>query len=530
MADQTHFFDNPLASRRAPIMAYNVVATSQPLAAQAGLEMMRRGGNAVDAALAAAIALTVLEPTGNGVGGDGFAQVWDGHMVHAVNGSGRSPAGWEVNRFDRYTQMPRHGWESVTVPGVVSLWAELSARFGRLPFAVLCEPAIGYGRHGFAVSPIIAQRWRESEELFAGYPEFYRTFLPHGRAPRAGERFSCPRLAETLEEIALTGGESMYRGALAEAIAACAESSGAALSRADLANHTAQWVKPLSISYGGNDIYQLPPGNQGIALLLALGILAHLDTDRRQTDPGLSIHLQIEAMKLAFADLFHYLADPAWMQFDGTRLLAHHYLAERAGLIDYQCASNCTAGVPADPGTVCVVAGDESGMMVSLMQSNYEGFGSGIVIDGTGIAMHNRGRGFTLAPGHPNQVGGGKRPFHTLMPGLAVRHGEPVAAFGVMGAHMQAQGNLQILTSIFDQRIDPQGACDAPRWYLTDTGGLALEPDFDPSLRRELVGRGHLLIEGEPVSRFGGAQVILRSDNCYVSGSDYRKDGHAVGY
>ncbi|MBE0582973.1 MAG: gamma-glutamyltransferase family protein [Desulfofustis sp.] len=528
MAD---FWQIPYRTPRQPLLARNVVATSQPLAAQAGLRMLQEGGNAVDAAVAAAITLTVVEPTGNGVGSDAFVQVWDGTQLHGINGSGRSPAAWSAEHFSRYDTMPLLGWDAVTVPGAVSVWAALSKRFGVLPFATLFRAGIDYARQGFPVAPITAHRWREMADTFREFPEFCRVFLPGGSPPSPGTLVRFPELAETLEELALTDGESFYRGALAERICRCANEQGGLLSNDDLAGHQPLWVSPLAIDYRGYTLHELPPNGQGVAALLALGLLERFDLAAEPVDSPGSIHLQAEAMKLAFADVFQHLADPRAMRIDGSILLDPAYLDERARLIDPRRASFPEPGLPAEPGTVYLAAADDRGMMVSLIQSNYFGFGSGIVVPGTGISLHNRGAGFTLETGHPNQVAGGKRPFHTIIPAFVTKAGRPVMAFGVMGAHMQAQGHVQMMTRTFDYRQHPQAASDAPRWQVNHDLSLSLEDGFPIAVAEQLARRGHRIISDVPTHVFGGAQLIRRmEDGWYLAGSDHRKDGQAVGF
>ena len=523
-------WDFPYASKRMPVIARNVVATSQPLAAQAGLRMLLKGGNAIDAAIGTAIALTVVEPTSNGIGSDAFVIVWDGNELHGVNGSGRSPSSWTYEKFAHLEKMPLRGWDSVTVPGAVSVWVELSRRFGRLPFEDLFEPAIQYAADGFPVAPKIASLWSSAPESYKNFPDFGKTFLPGGRAPEAGGIFSCQDQAKTLEEIANTSGESFYRGKLAERIADCSKRQGGSLSYEDLATHNADWVKPLFQNYRGFDLHELPPNGQGLAALIAVGILKHFDLRNHPVDSADSIHLQIEAMKLSFADVERHLAAPEYMSVDCDTLLDDDYLLSRAKLINMQKASFPSTGIPHDRGTVYLTAADSDGLMVSFIQSNFWGFGSGIVIPGTGISMQNRGYGFTLERGHPNQVDGGKRPYHTIIPGFVTGDGLPVISFGVMGGHMQPQGHVQMITRIIDYRQNPQTASDAPRWCLLEDMRVAVEPGFSPGVLDELSARGHNIVAGLPEYTFGGAQLIYKIDDHYISASDHRKDGMAVGF
>jgi gamma-glutamyltranspeptidase/glutathione hydrolase len=525
-------YDFPYPSRRMPVLARNVVATSQPLAAQAGLQMLYAGGNAVDAALAAAIALAVVEPTSNGMGSDAFAIVWDGHELHGVNGSGRAPAALTRERFAGRDAMPLRGWDAVTVPGAVSAWAALSERFGMLPFTQLFEPAIRYADDGFLVSPVTARAWAEAATTYADMPDFGATFLPVGRAPRPGEQFRCPDQAVTLRRIAETGGEAFYRGDVARRIAAHARATGGLLSEADLDAHQANWVGTISQGYLGVALHEIPPNGQGLTALLALGMLEHHAISDRPVDAVDSLHVQIEAMKLALADAHRYVSDPDSLDVPTSALLDPAYLAERAALIDMRAAGWPSYGVPHRGDTVCLATADAGGMMVSFIQSNYHGFGSGVVVPGTGISLQNRGAGFTLERGHPNEVAGGKRPFHTIIPGFLMHGDAPLMSFGVMGGGMQPQGHAQMVIRLRDYGQNPQAAADAPRWRVMGGLDVAVETGFAPNTLAELAARGHRLIEVDPQTSplFGGAQLIHRLDDGYLAASDHRKDGQAVGF
>lgn len=526
----TFSWDFPYPSRRMPVLARNVVATSQPLAAQAGLRMLLAGGNAVDAAVAAAIALTVVEPTSNGIGSDAFAILWDGNTLHGLNSSGRSPQAWSPQRFAGLTALPRLGWDTVTVPGAVAAWAALSDRFGRLPFQELFQPAIAYARGGFPVSPITAARWRQARALYPPFAEINRTFFPGGRAPRPGELFRCPDQADTLAAIADSRGEAFYRGPIAEKIAACAAAEGGALTLEDLSRHAADWVAPLAVDYRGVLLHEIPPNGQGIAALIALGILRHFDVGRFPVDSVDSLHLQIEALKSAFAEVFRHVADDRCMTVPPEELLRPDALAAKAAAIRLDRAAAPLAAAPAAGGTVYLAAADEAGMMVSFIQSNYLGFGSGVVVPGTGIALQNRGLGFVLDEGHPNRVAGGKRPFHTIIPGFVTREGRPLMSFGVMGAHMQPQGHVQMITRICDYGQNPQAACDAPRWHVAADGTVQLEAGIAPAVAEGLRRRGHTVETDAPEPLFGGGQLIWRLADGYAAASDRRKDGQAVGF
>ncbi|HSZ51831.1 MAG TPA: gamma-glutamyltransferase family protein [Caulobacteraceae bacterium] len=522
----------PYASARSPVFGRAAVATSQPLATAAGIEMLLAGGNAVDAAVAAAMTLTVVEPNGCGLGSDAFAIVWDGTRLHGLDASGRSPAGWTAERFAGRTRMPTRGWDAVTVPGAVSGWAALSGRFGRLPFERLAAPAIRHAREGFAVTPIIADLWARAAPILKDQPGFADVFLPGGRAPAAGETFRSEAHARSLEVIAATRGEALYRGALAEAIAAQAKRDGGMLSLDDLGEHQAEWVEPLSQAFAGHVVHELPPAGQGVATLMALGMLGSLGSPRTDPDDPWSTHLAIEATKLALADLYAHVADREAMAVRSRDLLDPGYLAERARLIDASRAGEPGHGAPARGGTVCLSAADADGMMISYIQSNYLHFGSGVVVPGTGISLQNRGAGFVLEPGHPNAVGPRKRPFHTIIPGFVTdADGAPRMAFGLMGGPMQAQGHVQLALRILAAGQNPQAAADAPRWRVTGGVGLAVEPEMDERAVETLRTLGHevTLENDKEAFNFGGAQIVLKTDAGYVAGSDPRKDGMAIG-
>lgn len=524
----------PYPSRRSAVLADNMVVTSQPLAAQAGLAMLAQGGNAVDAALATAIALTVLEPTGNGLGSDAFAILWDGQELHGLNASGAAPAAWNAQRFAGRVEMPFRGWESVTVPGAVSAWVALSERFGALPFADLFAPAIRYAEDGFAVSPVIAALWARAAEQLGDQPGFAQTFLPDGRAPRAGERFRTPGHARTLRAIAQTNGRAFYEGEIAEAIVAYAKEHDAALSLADMANHRPEWCGTISTAFDDATLHEIPPNGQGIAALMGLGILSHTPIREMDADDPQALHLQIEAMKLALRDAEAYVADPAHMvDVTAQNMLDDGYLAARAALIDPMQAQDFGAGAPKRGGTVYLAAADASGMMVSFIQSNYAGFGSGVVVPGTGVALQNRGAGFVLDQGHPNVVAGGKRPFHTIIPAFLMGPEGPRMSFGVMGGPMQAQGHVQMVLRTQVWGNDPQVAADAPRWRVTEGLGVACETTLRAATLQALRDLGHQITLEAPDNAFGfgGAQLIHRlGGGGYAGGSDPRKDGAAVGF
>lgn len=514
-------------------MAKNVVASSHPLATQAGLRMLAQGGNAVDAALACAIALTVVEPTNNGLGSDAFAILWDGRELHGLNASGRSPAAWSPDRFAGQGAMPERGFESVTVPGAVASWVEMSSRFGKLDFPALFEPAIDYADKGWLVPPIIAEQWRRAARILGHQPGFAEAFMPEGRTPQAGEVFRSKAQAETLRQIAETRGEAFYRGDLAGRVEAFAKEHGAAITAQDFADHTVDWCGTISKRFNDFDLHEIPPNGQGIAALMTMGILKSLGIEEHDPDSAESLHLQIEAMKLAFADLHTYVSDHRFMtETTIEHLLDDGYLASRAKLVDRARAQDFGAGSPKHCGTVCLAAADASGMMVSFIQSNYSGFGSGVVVPGTGISLQNRGFGFTLERGHPNEVAGAKRPFHTISPGFVMRGAEPAMAFCLMGGPIQAQGHVQMTLRTQVHGQDPQTAADAPRWRVNEGREVMVERAAGEDVLADLAARGHQVKAEAPETSFGfgGAQIVHRVEGGYVAGSDPRKDGQAAGF
>ncbi len=522
--------DTSYPTRRRPTLARNVVSTSQPLAAQAGLRMLLAGGNALDAALGAAITLTVVEPTSNGIGSDAFAIIWDGKQLHGLNASGRSPAAWTPDYFKGQKTVPVRGWNSVSVPGAVSAWVELSGRFGKLPFGKLFEPAIEYAKNGFPVSPFVARRWDREVPEMRNQPGFAEAFMPGGRAPRAGEIFRFPDQGRTLEKIAATKGESFYRGELAEKIEAHSKANGGAMTREDLAAHANDWVGTISQDYRGLTIHEIPPNGQGIVCLMALGILQHFEVAGHRVDSPDSVHLQLEALKLAFADANRFVGDQKDMELTPKALLDPDYLKSRAKLIDPKRAQDFGHGSPPKGGTVYLTAADSGGMMVSMIQSNFLSFGSGVVVPGTGISMQNRASGFVLTPGHPNQVAPRKRPFHTIIPGFITKNGSPLMSFGLMGGSMQPQGHLQMIVRMADHGQGPQGAIDGPRFRILQGMEVNFENEWPKSTLEELARRGHRVVElPEAYMDFGCAQIAHRLDDGYAAASDARRDSLAVG-
>lgn len=531
-------YSYPYPSQRAPVFARNVVSTSHPLAAQAGLEMLRRGGNAMDAAVATAMALTVLEPTSNGIGGDNFALIWTGGGLHGLNASGRSPAGLRRERYEGMERIPTSGWDGVTTPGAVSGWVAVNREFGALPFSIVAEPAVRYAREGALAPPEIAHYWSRATRAYRRdrFPAWHETFAPGGRGPRAGELVRLPDHADTLEAIGATDGRAFYEGALAERIEAAAIEGGGDLRVADLAAHQPAWVRPISMDYHGWRLHEIPPNGQGIAALIALGIVRHFGLEEMGPDDPRALHIGMEAMKLAFADAHRYVADPEQMDVSAASLLDEGYLAERAGLIDPDGAKDFGHGTPKQGGTVLLAAADAQGNMVSFIQSNYTGFGSGVVVPGTGISLQNRGCCFTLEKGHPNEVAPGKLPYHTIIPAFVTREGSdgneaPVMAFGVMGGFMQPQGHLQVLLRMADHKQNPQSALDAPRWQVGDGLRVTVEPGFDGAVYEALRDLGHeVSVPGRRNAGQGRGQVIYKLEDGYVAGSDLRSDGQAVGF
>ncbi|MDO3703680.1 gamma-glutamyltransferase family protein [Micromonospora sp. C28SCA-DRY-2] len=547
-----------MAYPRYPLYApHGAVATSHPLAAAAGLAVLRRGGTAVDAALATAITLTVVQPPSNDIGGDLFALVWDGERLHGLNASGRSPAALTLAAVRAATggrgaapvaalggaqqagpALPARGWLPVTVPGVPAGWRDLHDRFGRLPFADLFTDAVGYAEHGHPVSAGVAAAWARGVAAHAEltgpeYAEFDRVFAPGGRAPRPGERWRNPDAARTLRRIAETGAEDFYRGATADALARHAARTGGLLTGDDLAGHTSSWVDPVPVRYRGHQVWELPPNGQGLAALLALGLLDGLDL--AGVPLAERVHRQIEAVKLGFADAHAHVADPDRVPVPTEALLSPGYLAARRALITDR-AGDPVAGEPERGGTVYLCTADANGMMVSLIQSTYLAFGSHVVLPGHGFALQNRGLGFRLDPAHPNVVGPGKRPYHTIIPGFLTRDGEPVGPFGVMGGHMQPQGHVQLVSATLDAGLDPQAALDAPRWYWHAGRSLLVEPELVGTAQGravvdELRARGHEITVAAEPAVFGYGQAIWRTtDGGYVAGSESRVDGGMGGF
>jgi gamma-glutamyltranspeptidase / glutathione hydrolase len=537
-------FANPYTSTRIPIFARNVVSTSHPLAAQAGLRILYAGGNAVDAAIATAAAMSVCEPVSNGLGSDAFALIWDGKALHGLNGSGRAPQAWSPDYFHtKYagsaSSPPKRGMDSVTVPGAVSSWAIMSERFGKLPFADLMEPAAQIAERGYLLPPVVQQKWAAATGELQSMPGFAQSFLPWGRAPRVGELFQFKAAAKALRAIGATKGAAFYSGEIAHRIEKFSAAHGGSLRAADFANYQAEWVQPIGKDYRGYTLHEIPPNGQGIAALIALGILDKFDMAALPVDSAASQHLQIEAMKLAFADVYKFVAEPSAMAVTVDHMLDDAYLASRAKLIDMKKAQDFGAGNPVKGGTIYLSAADESGMMVSFIQSNYMGFGSGCVEPTFGISLQNRGHAFSLDAASPNLVAPGKRPFHTIIPAFLSKDGKPVMSYGVMGANMQPQGHMQTLVRMLDYQQNPQAACDAPRWRYNAGLEINVEAAMNGNTVQALRDLGHHTeVINDSYQDFGAGQFIWRADEGagnaanlgYIAASDARRDGCAAGF
>lgn len=508
-----------------------MVATSAPLAAQAGIAVLREGGNAVDAAVAAAACLTVVEPTSNGIGGDAFALVWINGKLHGLNASGPAPGKISAAALRQmgYGSMPKYGWAPVTVPGIPAAWAELSAAFGRLSLKRTLQPAIDYARYGYPLAVNVGRLWKKAYENYKKvltediFKYWFETFSIDGRCPEIGEKWSSEAHARTLEAIAATEAESFYRGELAEKLVDFADKTGGYLSLADLGAFYPQWVEPISVNYRGYDVCEIPPNGHGVSALMALNILRGFDFDARECVD--TYHRQIEAMKLAFVDVIKYVSDPACMSVTVEELLSGSYAENRRRLIGER-AVEPEAGLPRERGTVYLAAADGEGNMVSYIQSNYMGFGSGLVVPGTGIALHNRGNNFELDETHDNVIAPGKRPYHTIIPGFLMREGKAVGPFGVMGGFMQPQGHLQVITNTVDFGMNPQDCLDAPRWQWTGGRRIDIEHGVPLHIIQELDKRGHDLRICSDYGQMGRGEIIWRTENGMLCGAaEPRTDG-----
>jgi len=535
------------ATRSEVIARHGMAATSQPLATQVALDVLKRGGSAVDAAIAANAMLTLTEPTGCGIGGDLFAIVWDAEKreLQGLNASGRSPRTLTLEHFQNegLEKIPSHGPLPITVPGCVDGWFELHERYGRLPMADVLAPAVAYAREGFPVTELIAYYWGRSESL-RRWPGFEEQFLPGGRAPRKGEIFRNPNLANTLEKIGADGRDVFYRGELSDRIADFVQAAGGFLTAEDLAAHSSEWVAPVSASYRGYDVWELPPNGQGIAALQILNILEGYDVRAMGCGSADYVHAFVEAKKLAFEDRARFYADPAFGDLPVAQLISKEYADERRKAIDPErAAARVAAGNPAleEGDTIYLTVADAEGNVVSLIQSNYRGMGSGVAPEGLGFVLQDRGELFDLTEGRPNSYAPGKRPFHTIIPAFVTVDGEPFLSFGVMGGATQPQMHAQIVVNLVDFDMNLQEAGDAPRILhsgssqptgerMTDGGRVSLESGFAYETVRELVERGHEMVW--EVGPYGGYQAIRidRENGVYYGASESRKDGQAAGY
>ncbi|HEU4781226.1 MAG TPA: gamma-glutamyltransferase [Steroidobacteraceae bacterium] len=538
-------------TRSEVIATQGMAATSHPLVSQVALDVLKRGGTAVDAAIAANATIGLMEPTGNGVGGDLFAIVWDAktQKLHGLNASGRSPRSLtleklraELGKLDSAT-IPRTGPLPVSVPGTVDGWFELHGRFGKLPMKELLAPAIAYARDGFPVTEIVAEGWARNARNLQKYPGFAEVFIPKGRAPAKGEVFRNPLLANTLTAIAEGGREAFYQGDIARRIEAYMRTNGGYLTAADLAAHKSDWVEPVSTNYRGYDVWELPPNTQGVAALQMLNILEAYDLKSMGFGSAEYLHLLVEAKKLAFEDRARFYADPEFAKIPLTGLLSKDYAAKRRKLIKDRAALE----YPVDPkaleqgDTIYMTVADSAGNMVSLIQSNYRGMGSGMTPTGCGFILQDRGELFSLEDGHANVYAPGKRPFHTIIPAFVTKAGKPWLSFGVMGGAMQPQGHVQIIVNLIDFGMNLQEAGDAPRArhdgsseptgeLMKDGGEVVLEVGASPVTVKALEARGHKVTISND-GDFGGYQAIMRNaEGVYFGASESRKDGAAQGY
>lgn len=524
---------NPYTTtKHAAFAKKGMVATSQPLAAQAGIEVMQKGGNAIDAAIATAAALTVVEPTSNGIGGDAYALVWVKNELFGLNASGPAPDKLTIEAVKArgFDEVPTYGVTPITVPGVPAAWAALSKRFGQLSLLETLQPAIRYAEEGFPLTPILGKYWKIAYEKFKtvgtseAFDAWFETFAPEGRAPEIGEVWHSPGHAHTLKEIGKTNAKSFYEGELADAIDQCMQQYGGFLSKTDLQKYHVEWVDPISTNYRGYDVWEIPPNGQGIITLMGLNILQQMET--RPSDQVTALHQQIEAMKQAFVDGKAYITEAANMPIDYTKFLTADYAKSKAANIHDSATIPEPIELPKG-GTVYLATADEAGNMVSFIQSNYMGFGSGIVVPGTGIALQNRGQDFKLDANHPNALQPGKRSYNTIIPGFLTKNGAAIGPFGVMGGFMQPQGHLQVIINTLDYGHNPQAALDAPRWQWTVGNQVLVEPDFPNHIAQALMRRGHDIQKTVDGGSFGRGQIIWRNPETGVlsGGTESRTDG-----
>jgi len=533
-------------STRSEVIAQNgMAATSHPIATQVALDVLKQGGNAIDAAIAANAVLGLVEPTGCGIGGDLFAIVWDAEsqQLHGLNASGRSPQGLTLTEFTKrgLTKIPKFGPLPVSVPGAVDGWFMLHDKFGSLPMTDILTPAITYAKEGFPVTEVIAYYWQMNYDRVGHYPGFSDTFLTDGKVPRKGDVFKNPYLASTYEKIATGGRDAFYKGDIAVKIAQYMKEQGGFLTVDDLAAHQSEWVEPVSSNYRGYDVWELPPNGQGIAALQILNILEQYDIEGMGFGSTEYVHTFVEAKKLAFADRAKFYADPDFNTIPVSRLISKDYARERRALIDPNKASKRVDAGPIEGDTIYLTVADSDGNMISLIQSNYRGMGSGMTPTELGFMLQNRGESFSLQPDHFNTYAPGKRPFHTIIPAFVTRNGKPWLSFGVMGGATQPQMHAQIVVNLIDFGMNLQEAGDAPRIVHTGssdpvgatmlTGGeVHLESGIDTQVRRDLAKKGHKI--SQRVGVYGGYQAIMfdAKRGIYIGASESRKDGQAAGY
>lgn len=529
-------YDFPYPSRRNPVYASRgMVATAHPLAAAAGLDVLKKGGNAVDAAIATAATLTVVEPTSNGIGSDCFVMIWKKGKLYGLNGSGPAPQGLTAEPFCQkgLEKLPLLGWPGVTVPAAPAVWAELTEKMGRLSLQDNLAIAENYAREGHSVAPTVALCWQQAFEKYSGSakgPEFegwFHGFAPQGRAPRPGELWHNPDQARTLQLIGSSNAREFYEGSLANQIVAHSDATGGYLQASDLANFRPHWVQPLSVDYRGYHVWEMPPNGQGLVALLALSILRGFEFSNRGIDTS---HRQIEAIKMAFADAMRHVADPDFAAIPLEELLSEDYAASRRATLSHQ-AQLPRPGQLAAGGTVYLCTADAEGTMVSYIQSNFHGFGSAIVVPGTGISLNNRAIGFSLDPSHPNVLAPGKRPYCTIIPGFLTKDDEAVGPFGVMGCMMQPQGHVQVLMNAIDFGLNPQQALDAPRWQWINGLDVEIEPGYDLNEAQLLQERGHHMASNLSSLSFGRGQIIWRNpEGTYTGATEPRADGSVAAW
>ena len=529
----------PYASNRYCITARGgMVATGNNLASAAGLEVLRKGGNAVDAAIATAACLTVTEPCCNGIGSDNFAIVWMKNQLYGMNSSGPAPSEISIEAVKAAgaeEKMPIYGWTPVTVPGAPKGWAKLNERFGALSLEEDLAPAIRYAEEGYALSPMLADGFRRStkkfHELFGDkreYAEWFRTFTNNGASWEFGDIVKLPNHAKTLRLIAKTGAKAFYEGEIADALVRQSERDGGYFTKEDLASFDAKWVEPIRVNYRGYEVCEIPPNGQGIVALMALNILRNFNFPEKECAE--TYHRQFEAIKMAFADAKHYVTDPDFMGLDYHRLILPEYGERRAAEMTEEAALP-SFGEPPKSGTVYLCTADGEGNMVSMIQSNYMGFGSGIVVEDYGVALQNRGADFSLDPKHYNALRPRKRTYHTIIPGFLMKDGKAVGPFGVMGGYMQPQGHVQVMMNYIDFHMNPQMALDAPRWQWMKDKSFLLEPGFSTAIAGQLQRRGHDISMASESLSFGRGQMIVRLDNgVLVGGCESRTDSNIACY